>query len=360
MLYSQLMNIYDLDSDQDLFHYADAKSSSRIYLKQDPKTHLRAIITLHNVSQGPALGGCRCIAYPSTFAAMVDALRLAKGMSYKSALIGIPFGGGKAVLLKPDHIPDRVAYFKAFGQFVNSLAGQYITAIDSGTTMEDMDVIAQTTPYVASTSNMNESPSPYTADGVFYGIQASVAHVFKRSNLKGLRVAVQGVGEVGRALVKLLAKAQANIYVSDTNRQNLDLIKQQYPVHILEPEDIYSADVDILAPCALGGTLNEQIIPTIQAKIIAGAANNQLEKASDGLRLHERNILYAPDYVINAGGLIFASGRYQGYPVTKLAKIIHHIYDTLMEVFQRSQENNLPTSFIAQQMAEERLYSCKS
>lgn len=356
--FDRVNNVKELTHLDDFFEYISPSNACEIYIKHDATSNLRAVIAIHSTKKGPALGGCRFIAYHSPFAAVMDAIKLARAMSYKAALINIPFGGGKAVLLKPENFDslNREAYFKSFGKFISTLEGRYITAVDSGTKMEDMDIIATETNYVASTSKMNGSPSPYTALGVLCGIKAAVLNLLHRDNLKDLTVAIQGVGEVGYTLAKLLVKEGATIYVSDVNQQNLNNIKKELDVKIVEPDEIWKLDVDIFSPCALGGIINETTIPMIRAKIIAGAANNQLKHVSDGETLHARGILYAPDYVINAGGLIYAAGRYRGYEKDELSKTVQNIYNTLIEIFDRTKVEKLPPSTIAEQMAKERLY----
>ena len=293
----------------DIFDYLEYYSYENVYFKVDKKTGLKAIIAIHSTKRGPTLGGCRCMHYPNTIAALKDAVRLSRAMTYKAALAGVPHGGGKAVLLAPDKIVDRRACFTAFARFVNQLDGRYITAEDSGTSMQDMDIIAEHTPYVAGTTKLAD-PSPYTAIGVFLGIRAAVKFKLGKDDLKGVHVAVQGLGNVGYDLVGDLHEAGAKITVADINEAVVAKCVAEFNVDVVAADDIYKVDCDVFTPCALGAVINEETIPLLKAKIIAGSANNQLDHNSTGEILHKNNILYVPDYVINAGGLIHAAIHY--------------------------------------------------
>ncbi len=335
--------------------YAEEHAYGDIHFKVDPKTGLRAIIAIHNTKLGPSLGGCRFIEYADTGAALYDVMRLARGMSYKSACAGLPLGGGKSVIIKPKKIENHRAFFESFGDFVNSLGGRYITADDSGTGVNEMDVIAERTPYVASGSSLGE-PSPATAHGVKKGIDAAVLFKLNRSSLEGIHVAIKGVGKVGTFLAEALVKSGARITVADVNQAACEHLKQNFGAEIVPVSEIHKVVCDVFAPCALGATLNDQTIPEIQAPIIAGAANNQLAHRDHGAKLFERGILYAPDYVINAGGVIYCAHQYDANMVKDCGKQIDRIYDTLLTVFERSATHNLSTDCVADRMAEEILF----
>ncbi|GAB4391578.1 MAG: amino acid dehydrogenase [Gammaproteobacteria bacterium] len=346
------------DGAHDLFHYAEALEYGEIHIKVDKATGLRAIIAIHSTKNGPALGGCRCIEYTNNYSGIKDALRLGQAMSYKAAILGLPHGGGKSVLLKPKSINDRRAYFHTFGKFVDSLGGRYIAAVDSGTSIQDMDYIVEQTRYVASHSGLNGDPSPATAVGVFRGIQAAVKFKLGKDNLDNLHIAIQGVGNVGYELAKLLHQAGARLSVTDISADAVKRCVDEFNATAIPADKIYEIECDIYAPCALGATLNDQTIPQLKATIVAGSANNQLGQLVHGEQLHNRGILYAPDYVINAGGLVYAATRYAHGANTNPAEIEHkinNIYDTLMNIFNRAHNEHQPTSTIVDIMAAERL-----
>jgi leucine dehydrogenase len=338
----------------DFMDYALAHGFGEIHFKVDPETGMKAIIAIHSTKLGPALGGCRFIEYPDTAAAIQDAMRLAIGMSSKAALANLPLGGGKAVIIKPSTPYDREGYLKQFGAFVNSLGGQYITAMDSGTQLEDMDIIAENTPYVASRSSHGD-PSPATALGVFRGIEAAVSFKLKIPGVRGLHVAIQGLGHVGYRLAEHLHLAGARLTVADINPALVERAVQAFNAEHVSTSAIHSVACDVFAPCALGGVLNDMTINQLQTTIVAGAANNQLAHTFHGQQLHDKGILYAPDYVINAGGLIFAAGRYASTPEAQMQQQINGIGTRLLEIFGRSSAENRPTSTISDAIAKELL-----
>lgn len=342
-------------NDQIIFNYAEELGYGKFHIKIDSETGLRAIIAIHSTKRGPALGGCRLLKYPHIGAAFNDAMRLGYGMSYKAAISDLPLGGGKAVLLKPDEIQDRTAYFKAFGKFVESLKGEYITAVDSGTSVTDMETIASQTNYVTGTSSEGGDPSPLTALGVRRGIEAAVKFKLNKDNLKGIHVAIQGLGRVGYYLCKELIPLGAKITASDIDKTLVEKYENELPIETVLPENIYDVESDVFSPCALGGTLNERTIPRLKATIIAGSANNQLERPQQGEMLHLKNILYTPDYAINAGGLIFAYAQYTHASLEKAQENVSNIYYSLMNIFERSKVENSPTSWVADEIAKERL-----
>ncbi|HFT1865850.1 TPA: Glu/Leu/Phe/Val dehydrogenase, partial [Pseudomonas aeruginosa] len=294
-----------------MFDMMDAARLEGLHLAQDPATGLKAIIAIHSTRLGPALGGCRYLPYPNDEAAIGDAIRLAQGMSYKAALAGLEQGGGKAVIIRPPHLDNRGALFEAFGRFIESLGGRYITAVDSGTSSADMDCIAQQTRHVTSTTQAGD-PSPHTALGVFAGIRASAQARLGSDDLEGLRVAVQGLGHVGYALAEQLAAVGAELLVCDLDPGRVQLAVEQLGAHPLAPEALLSTPCDILAPCGLGGVLTSQSVSQLRCAAVAGAANNQLERPEVADELEARGILYAPDYVINSGGLIYVALKHRG------------------------------------------------
>ena len=327
-----------------------------ISFKHDERSGLRAIVAVHNSNLGPALGGCRMYPYANDDDALNDVLRLSRGMSYKSALAGLPLGGGKAVIIgDPNKIKSRDLLL-AMGSFVDDLAGRYITAEDSGTTVSDLKIIAERTSYVSGVmegGRFGGDPSPYTAQGVFYGIKAALKFKCGSDCLSGVRVAVQGAGAVGRHLIALLIGEGAQVFVADVNPQNSDLARQAGAT-IIGCDEVLGFKADVLAPCAMGAAINSISVESIQAGIVAGAANNQLASDAQGERVLQRGILYVPDFVINAGGIIDVYyQRAEGNSANTSAHIAT-IADTLLEVFTRSSASNMSTEKIAEGLAEEK------
>lgn len=326
-----------------------------IYVKTDPSLDFYAIIALHDNPSGPAIGGCRCIEYASHEEATYDALRLAQMMHYKAKLANLKHGGAKAVLMKPKHIKNRQAYFEMFGNFVDELKGRYITAVDSGTSPNDMDIINKTTQYVVCTTAQEKiggGASAYTALGVRRSIQAAVKFRLGRDDLAGVHVAIQGAGSVGYYLAKELSALGADLTICDTNPERLERCRKEFAIQVTDPSSIYSVECDVFAPCALGSVLNASTIPLIKAPIIVGAANNQLADPIDGLLLQNQGILYAPDFVANAGGLMYAAAMYNGDPENKIRKNTEGIYNTVMDIFTKAKQQQLAASEIATQLAE--------
>jgi leucine dehydrogenase len=340
----------------DVFSYAKELKFGELHFKMDPATGLFAIIAIHSTKLGPAIGGCRCIAYASTHAAILDAVRLAHMMSYKAAICGLPHGGAKAVLIKPDSILQRSNYFHAFGEFVDQLNGRYVTAVDSGTDVPDMDLIAQRTSFVTCSSQMGGDPSPLTAVGVKRGIEAAVKFKFGKDDLKDIHVAIQGAGHVGHSLASLLSAAGARLTMTDINTSTLKRCVAEFGVTPVTPEEIYQIKCDVFAPCALGAVLNAKTIAELNTEIVAGSANNQLKDLiADDQRLFQKGILYAPDFLINAGGLIYAAAAYDHGSLERAEQRIHHIYEASLEIFKRAKAENQPTNHIALVIAAERL-----
>ncbi|WED42001.1 Leu/Phe/Val dehydrogenase [Legionella cardiaca] len=339
----------------DFLDYALSHGFGDLHFKVDSATGMKAIVAIHSTKLGPALGGCRFIEYPNTASAINDAMRLARGMSYKAASVNLPLGGGKAVIIKPNKPYDREAYLHAFGRFVNDLGGRYITALDSGTQLSDMDIIAQHTPYVASLSKHNGDPSPYTAKGVLRGIQAAIEFKLGKTKLDGLHVAIQGLGHVGYLLAMHLHALGAKLTVADINPKAVERAVKEFDATAVSTDLIHKIPCDVFAPCALGAVINDITISQLQTTIVAGAANNQLAHTYHGELLHEKGILYAADYVINAGGLIFAASKYFDTPEELVNKQIDGIGTSMFEIFTRSQKENRPASEIADTLAQEKL-----
>lgn len=342
-------------AEDDFLEYALAHGFGDLHFKVDPETGMKAMIAIHSTKLGPALGGCRFIEYPSTAAALNDAMRLARGMSFKAASVNLPLGGGKSVIIKPKGTFNRTAYMHQFGKFINELNGRYITALDSGTVLSDMDIIAEHTDYVASLSKHNGDPSPSTAKGVLRGIQAAVAFKLGKDSLKGLHVAIQGLGHVGYLLAQHLHELGATLTVADISLAAVDQAVRELGAKAVPTETIHKVPCDVFAPCALGAIINDISISQLQTTIIAGAANNQLAHSYHGKKLHEKGILFAADYVINGGGLIFAASKYLHTPEEQVSKQIDGIYTSLTEIFTRSAKDNLPASEIADTLAQEKL-----
>ncbi len=323
----------------------------------DHDTGLRAIIAVHDTTLGPAVGGCRMYPYGSDEEALDDVLRLSRGMTYKSALAGLPLGGGKSVIIGNPATDKSPALFQAMGRFVDSLGGRYVAAEDSGTSVADLHLMAAATDHVTGigTTEHGGDPSPNTALGVFVAIKAALSHRLGGDELKGIRVAVQGLGHVGFHLASLLRGEGARVLAADINEGNLERAVQELGVEPVSQDEILFADVDVLAPCALGGALNSETIPRLRAGIVAGAANNQLREPGDGARLVDRGILYCPDFLINAGGIIDVHYQRMGLDRADLTTHIEGIGDRLLEVLRRADGCHSPTQSIAEALARELL-----
>ncbi|MFC3150133.1 Glu/Leu/Phe/Val dehydrogenase [Litoribrevibacter euphylliae] len=312
---------------------------------------LNAIVAIHSTQLGPALGGCRFVPYSDPDSAALDAARLAQGMTYKAALAGVPFGGGKAVILYPEGEFDREALFKRFGQFVQDLVGRYITAVDSGTDVQDMDIIRGQTEFVASSSVIG-NPSPHTAEGVFQNIRMILEDELNIA-LDRSTVAIQGLGNVGYTLMEKLIEKGVTVIVSDKDSEKTRRVINEHGVFVAPVSELLVEPCDILAPCGLGGIITPDLVPRLNCKAIAGCANNQLWNEETGDLLHKREILYAPDFVINSGGLIYASGRYQGFSAEQIALNLERLPKTLAQVFSESHKQDIPTNQVAVTMAKE-------
>ena len=302
----------------------------------DKSTGLRAIIAIHDTTLGPALGGLRMWQYEREEDAVTDVLRLSRGMTYKNSAMGLNLGGGKAVLWGDPRTDKSEELFRAFGKFVESLGGRYITAEDVGTTVEDLNYILMETDHAAGRAELSGDPSPVTAYGVFMGLKAAVKKVFGTEELKGRKVAVQGLGKVGMALCEYLHDAGARLTVADINPEAVERAKREFGATVVAPDEIYGVECDIFAPCALGAVMNDDTIPQLKCRIVAGSANNQLKEPRHGDMLRERGILYAPDFVINGGGVINVAEEYHpaGYGRDRALARVATIYDKLLRIFQ--------------------------
>jgi len=345
----------------DLFNYADHLQYGELHLKADANVGLRAIVAIHNLKFGPAIGGCRFIEYDSSQDALRDAMRLARGMSYKAAISGLPHGGGKAVIMRPQGLDEeqREALFAEYGKFIDTLGGRYITCEDSGTRVSDMNIVKDQTDHVLGydpESGSSGDPSPLTAFGVRRGIEAAAHFKYGRDDLEGLKIAIQGVGHVGYYLARELDELGAELTVTDINEEAVIRCRDEFGADAVKPDEIYGVECDIFAPCALGAILNDTTIPQLRCDIVAGASNNQLLEDRHGAFLKEREILYAPDYAINAGGLINVAVEYEGYDADKVRQKVSGIYDTMMGIFERGEADDLPMDVVADRIVEEKLF----
>ena len=324
---------------------------------------LKAIIAIHNTSLGPALGGVRLWNYNSEEEALTDVLRLSKGMTYKAAASGLNLGGGKAVIIGDKKKFNTELIFRAFGQFVNSLNGKYITAEDVGTNVEDMENIHIETPWVTGISmelGGSGDPSPYTAMGVLKGIEASVFFKYNKKKLKGMTAAIQGVGSVGSHLASYLHEQGVNLIISDIDEDLTKAIAQKTNAKIVSSNKILFEECDILAPCALGGLFDDQTIPKLKTKIIAGGANNQLVEERHGKSLADRGILYAPDYIVNAGGLMNVYVELEGYSSKRALELVNRIYNNIFKIYTIAKNKNCSTNEAANEVAKQRIGSIGS
>lgn len=327
---------------------------------QDKASGLKGIIAIHDTTLGPALGGTRMWNYDSDEEALEDVLRLAKGMTYKNAAAGLNLGGGKAVIIGDASKDKSEAMFRAFGRYVESLNGRYITAEDVGTTEQDMDYIHMETEHVTGTSDGGVGdPSPVTSLGIYYGMKAAAKQAFGSDNLKDKTIAVQGVGQVAYHLCNYLHKEGAKLIVTDINKGAVTRAVNDFGADAVEPDEIYGVDCDIYSPCALGGTINDKTLQQLKAKVIAGSANNQLLENKHGDIIHEKGIVYAPDYVINSGGVINVADELAGYKRERVMNKVKGIYNILLDVFAIAEAENIPTYVAADRMAEKRIETMK-
>ena len=329
----------------------------------DKATGLRAIIAIHDTTLGPALGGCRMYPYATEDEAMVDVLRLARGMTYKAAASGLNLGGGKSVIIGDPHTDKSEALFRSFGRYIETLGGRYIVAEDVGTSTEDANYIRVETSHVVGvdvTRGGSGDPSPLTALGVLHGMRACAEEVFGTPSLEGKVVAVQGVGHVGYHLCRLLHEDGANLIATDVNEQALQRVVREFGAKPVDPDEILTLPCDILAPCALGAVLDDATIPELRCSIVAGSANNVLAESYHGEVLAERGILYAPDYVINAGGLINVADELEGYNERRAVKRVRRIEDSIRRIIAISRRDGVPTNIAADTLALERIAAISS
>lgn len=347
-----------------IFNNPSFDNHEQVVFCHDKGTGLKAIIAIHNTTLGPALGGTRMWLYKTEEEAVNDVLRLSRGMTYKAAISGLQLGGGKAVIFgdsKKDKTPEL---FMKYGQFIESLNGKYITAEDVGTSTTDMVNVKKSTNHVTGLPlemGGGGDPSPVTAYGVYMGMKAAAKKSWGDDSLKGKKIAIQGVGHVGENLVRLVTEENAKVYVTDINQEQLKIIAAKYGAEIVGLEDIYDLDVDIYAPCALGATLNTEHIARLKCAIVSGAANNQLENEDiHGRMLTDKGILYAPDFLINAGGLINVYSELKGYDRKSALSHTEKIYDTTLEIFNKASIENITTVEAASRIAEERIAAFKN
>jgi len=344
----------------DVFGSSHKDAHEQVVFCADEQSGLRAIIAIHNTALGPALGGTRFYPYAGEQAALADVLNLARGMSYKNALAGLDLGGGKAVIIGDPGRDKSEALLRAYGRFVQSLGGRYLTACDVGTYSEDMDLIARESRFVTGRTLANGGAgdsSVLTAFGVFQGMRASAERVFGTPSLHGRRVGVEGVGKVGHRLVELLREDGAEVVVCDVSPQAIERVRQRHPEVdvVVDARALTEADIDVFAPCALGGALDDVTVARLRAKVVCGAANNQLAHPGVEKQLDERGILYAPDYVVNSGGVIQVADEIAGFNMERARAKAAQIYDTTLKIFAIASEEGVPPAVAADRLAERRM-----
>jgi leucine dehydrogenase len=341
------------------FRRMDLHNHEQVVFCRDSASGLRAIIAIHDTTLGPALGGTRMWPYVSEEEALIDVLRLSEGMTYKAAVTGLNLGGGKAVIIGEPRRDKTEALLRAHGRFVDSLGGRYITAEDVGITVTDMEYVYMETPFVtgvASAPGGSGDPSPVTAFGVYHGIRAAATLTWGSPELTGRSVAIQGAGAVGTHLARNLAEEGSRLYVADIDPLRVQRVVDETGASPVDPDAIFGLDVDVFAPCALGAILNDDTIPRLRCRVVAGGANNQLAEHRHGDELMRRGILYAPDFVINAGGLINVYSELQGYDPVAARNKARGIYDTLLAIFERAAADGIPTYLAAERLAEARIH----
>jgi len=342
-----------------VFSHPEARGHEQVVFCRHEASGLRAVIAVHDTTLGPALGGCRMWPYVDEADAVRDVLRLSRGMTYKAACAGLDLGGGKSVILGDPRKDKSEALFRAFGRYVDSLGGRYITAEDVGTSVADMEWISRETRHVTGKSAAtggSGDPSPVTAWGVFHGMKAACERAFGSSSLEGRRVAIQGVGNVGRNLARYLHEQGARLFVSDIDGERVEKVARECQATVVADRELLSLDVDVFAPCALGGVLDDAGIAALRARVVAGAANNQLEDEDrHGRALAARGIVYAPDYVINAGGLINVSAELRGQSLDKARDDAAGIYRTVHDILRLADAEGIPTTTASNRLAEERI-----
>ncbi len=360
---SDVISSKELSKVDPVFGQVSFDNHEQVVFCNDKDTGLKAIIGIHNTVLGPALGGTRMWNYNNEWEALNDVLRLSRGMTFKSAITGLNLGGGKAVIIGDAKTQKTPELMKKFGEFVHSLSGRYITAEDVGMETSDMDTVREVTPYVTGISESiggAGNPSPITAYGVFMGMKAAAKFKFGSDVLEDKTIFVQGIGNVGEALVEHLVNEGANVTISDISKERLESIRDRYGVTIYNGNDLYSEAMDIYAPCALGATINNDTIHKLQAKVIAGAANNQLEiEEIHGKILQERGIVYAPDFLINAGGIINVYAELENYGKPEIMRKTENIYNTTLEILKKAEHDGITTNRAALDIAQERIETRK-
>lgn len=355
---TELLSASDLKQNP-VFGQASFDGHEQIVFCNDEDTGLKAIIGIHNTVLGPALGGTRMWSYNSEWDALNDVLRLSRGMTYKSAITGLNLGGGKAVIIGDAKTQKNDQLMRKFGAFVHSLSGRYITAEDVGMETRDMDIIREVTPHVTGISESkggSGNPSPVTAYGVYMGMKAAAKYKFGTEDLAGKKVLVQGVGHVGETLVQHISEEGAQVIINDINEERLAQLAEKYNAKVVLGNDIYGLDVDIYAPCALGATINDTTIRQLQAKVVAGAANNQLaDELKHGKILQEKGIAYAPDFLINAGGIINVYAELEGYGKQESLRKTENIFNTTLEIFDKAEKEGISTHRAAFSIAQNRI-----
>tara|TARA_Y100000768_G_scaffold64397_1_gene44454 strand:+ start:7815 stop:8879 length:1065 start_codon:yes stop_codon:yes gene_type:complete len=340
----------------DILNQMQLENHEQVNFFHDPKTNLKAIIAIHSTELGPSLGGCRMMEYESEQNALFDVLRLAKGMTYKSAIAGLKLGGGKSVIIGNSKTDKTDELLEKFGEFIDSLGGRYITAEDMGMNVKDMEIIKRKTNHVtglAKDLGGSGDPSEVTSYGTYMGILSAVKFKLNKDNLDGLRIMVQGLGNVGMKLIAYLAKHDINLFVSDIDADKVSDCVSSFGATPIAEEDVYDLDANIYCPCAVGATVNDKTIDRLNFDIIAGAANNVLENyEKHGNILFRKNILYAPDYVINAGGVINIYNELSEYNKIDVFKQVEKIYDNLLNIFVESEKQNIATNIVSDLLAE--------
>jgi len=360
---SELINTNQLSKADPVFGQLSFDNHEQVVFCNDKDTGLKAIIGIHNTVLGPALGGTRMWQYANEWEAVNDVLRLSRGMTFKSAITGLNLGGGKAVIIGDAKTQKTPELMKRFGEFVHSLSGKYITAEDVGMETADMDTVREVTPYVTGISEDKGgagNPSPITAYGVFMGMKAAAKYKFGTDVLEDRTVIVQGIGHVGESLVEHLTNDGAKVIIDDINQERLEAISKKYGASIYKGNNVYAEAVDIYAPCALGATINDTTINTIQAKVVAGAANNQLaDELTHGRILQQKGIVYAPDFLINAGGIINVYAELENYGKQEIMRKTENIYNTTLEILSNAETNDITTHQAALNIALARIEARK-
>ncbi|WP_053972526.1 Glu/Leu/Phe/Val dehydrogenase [Mangrovimonas sp. ST2L15] len=360
---SDVLNPQELKKVDPVFGQLSFDNHEQVVFCNDKDTGLKAIIGIHNTTLGPALGGTRMWNYNNEWEALNDVLRLSRGMTFKSAITGLNLGGGKAVIIGDAKTQKKPELMTRFAEFVHSLGGKYITAEDVGMETADMDLVRETTPYVTGISEAkggSGNPSPITAYGVFMGLKAATKYQFGTDKLEGKKVFVQGIGHVGETLVKHLTEEGAQVTIVDINQDRLFEVAKTYGATIYTGDNMYQEAMDIYAPCALGATINDATINQIQAKVIAGAANNQLaEEQKHGRILREKGIVYAPDFLINAGGIINVYAELEGYGKDEIIRKTENIYNTTLDILNKAENEDITTHQAALKMAQDRIETRK-